>query len=236
MALHSDVPMRSTTSQQDLRNQGRPDITLADAVAKGAWSQSFRKLRSWSVTKITLRQWLSALRREHRHTLRLIIWDETDFQIPWELFFHRDGQPGRPRLARRRFRGDSLYNGVQRDARSLVKPVAQSCATAQSWASSIPISLRRASCYPGTATSRPTACRTCSLDWRTLAGRSASSMCGVTDSWPERSARHSCWHADGPNRPVPDARAAPIPDGCSAQRLRKRSAHARRPVRRGVGA
>jgi hypothetical protein len=93
LALHSDVPMRSTTSPQDLRNQGRPDITLADAVAKGTWSQSFRKLRSWSVTKITLRQWLSALRREHPHALRLIIWDETDFQIPWELFFHETDNP-----------------------------------------------------------------------------------------------------------------------------------------------
>ena len=93
LELQSDVTMQGTTSPQDLRNQGRPDITLADAVTKGAWSQSFRKLRSWSVTKVTLRQWLTALRREHRRGLRLIIWDETDFQIPWELFFHETEDP-----------------------------------------------------------------------------------------------------------------------------------------------
>jgi hypothetical protein len=94
LALQSDVPMRSTTSPQDLRDQGRPDILLADTVAQGTWSLSFRKLHGWSVTKIALRKWLTELRHDHEHPLRrLIIWDETDFQIPWELFFHETDNP-----------------------------------------------------------------------------------------------------------------------------------------------
>ena len=93
LELQSDVKMLSTAWPQDLRSQGRPDLTLAQSVAEGAWPQSFHKLRSWSVNKLTLRRWLTALRREHGRQLRLIIWDETDFQIPWELFYHETDNP-----------------------------------------------------------------------------------------------------------------------------------------------
>jgi hypothetical protein len=93
LELQCDTPMRSTPSSQDLRSQGRPDLTLADVAVKHTWRQSFHALRSWSVNKLTLRQWLTALRRRHGRRLRLIIWDETDFQIPWELFFHETDDP-----------------------------------------------------------------------------------------------------------------------------------------------
>jgi hypothetical protein len=92
LELQSDVQIRGT-AEQVLPNQRRPDITLASAVTKQKWRESLLELRSWSVNKVTLRQWLTALRRKHGRRLRLIIWDETDFQIPWELFFHETGDP-----------------------------------------------------------------------------------------------------------------------------------------------
>lgn len=93
LELQSDAPMQSTASPQDLRSQGRPDLKLADVVVKGTWRQSFHAMRSWSINKVTLRQWLTALRRRYGRRLRLIVWDETDFQIPWELFFHETDDP-----------------------------------------------------------------------------------------------------------------------------------------------
>jgi hypothetical protein len=93
LELQSEIKMQSTARKQDLRNQGRPDIALADAVVKGAWSQTFVELRSWSANKLALHEWLTALRGKYKRQLRLIIWDETDFQIPWELFFHETDNP-----------------------------------------------------------------------------------------------------------------------------------------------
>jgi len=88
LELQSDAALRVTVTPQDLRNQRPPQLSLAGIAASGNWQQGLNALRSWSVTKVALRQWLTALRRQHGRELRLIVWDETDFQIPWELFFH----------------------------------------------------------------------------------------------------------------------------------------------------
>jgi hypothetical protein len=62
-------------------------------MVRGSLRSTIDALRSWSTTKITLRQWLTALRQRHGSKLRIIVWDETNFQIPWELFFHESDNP-----------------------------------------------------------------------------------------------------------------------------------------------
>ncbi|BCY08789.1 CHAT domain-containing protein [Actinoplanes sp. L3-i22] len=94
LELQSDAALRISVTAQDLRNQRRPRLGLAGIAAAGTWRQGLDALHSWSVTKVALRQWLTALRRQHGRGLRLIVWDETDFQIPWELFFHETDDPG----------------------------------------------------------------------------------------------------------------------------------------------
>ena len=65
---------------------------LADALDHGISEPEavdfYIKLLNWAQTKYELTDWLTALRREIRTDLRLIVWDDTDFGIPWELFWH----------------------------------------------------------------------------------------------------------------------------------------------------
>jgi CHAT domain len=46
-------------------------------------------LKEWSYTKYELSRWLTMLRSTLDTQLRLIVWDDTDFGIAWELFWHR---------------------------------------------------------------------------------------------------------------------------------------------------
>jgi CHAT domain len=93
LELQSDHELHRTGSPQDMSSQGRPDIALADVILRGSLRESIGALHTWSVNKLALRQWLTALRRRHGRRLRLIIWDETNFQIPWELFYHETSDP-----------------------------------------------------------------------------------------------------------------------------------------------
>lgn len=93
LELHSDAGLHRTGSPQDLSVQSPPDLRLADVMVRGSLRSTIDALRSWSTSKITLRQWLTALRHRHGSRLRIIVWDETNFQIPWELFFHESDNP-----------------------------------------------------------------------------------------------------------------------------------------------
>jgi len=74
---------------------------MADLVASEQWNRdsrcavrSYDYLINWSDTKHTLTRWLTTLRKELGPDLQLIIWDDTDFEIPWELFRHSmEGEP-----------------------------------------------------------------------------------------------------------------------------------------------
>ena len=80
------------TNQEELRNQRRIDMILADEMdgplGREAAIRCYAFLQAWSSTKYGLTQWLTTLRREAGPKLRLIVWDDTDFGIPWELFWH----------------------------------------------------------------------------------------------------------------------------------------------------
>jgi len=101
LEMHFRGQIRTTSKPADLTNQRRPYLVMADVVASREWVhdsacavKSYNKLVNWSDTKYTLTKWLTILRQELGHELQLIIWDDTDFEIPWELFRHSmDGKP-----------------------------------------------------------------------------------------------------------------------------------------------
>jgi CHAT domain len=85
------------TTEDELRDQGRLGTILANEIdgevelAKAV--ECYRWLQTWSITKHRLSEWLTELRSkaaEEKFVLRLIVWDDTDFGIPWELFWHGD--------------------------------------------------------------------------------------------------------------------------------------------------
>ncbi|GGW50227.1 CHAT domain-containing protein [Streptomyces xantholiticus] len=87
-------------AQQDFPAYDRPDIALAKLVAKGgkAPSEVLATMRSWSSRRRELTRWLDDRRCAHGDSLELVIWDETGYGIPWELFW-LSPQPGSGRRA-----------------------------------------------------------------------------------------------------------------------------------------
>jgi CHAT domain len=49
-------------------------------------TRTLRRMLGWSHRKPHLTEWLSDLRRRHGTELTLIIWDHTDYDMPWEMF------------------------------------------------------------------------------------------------------------------------------------------------------
>ncbi|MFF7899678.1 CHAT domain-containing protein [Streptomyces sp. NPDC088817] len=67
----------------------RPNIALAHLVARGGVppTKVLATMRRWSQNKPDLTRWLHDRRCEHGDDLELVIWDETGYGIPWELFW-----------------------------------------------------------------------------------------------------------------------------------------------------
>lgn len=82
---------------QDFPEYSRPDIALASLVAPDGIppTEVFAKMRTWSRNKPDLASWLYERRCEHGEALQLVIWDETGYGIPWELFWLKP-PPGSP--------------------------------------------------------------------------------------------------------------------------------------------
>jgi hypothetical protein len=92
LELHYRGKMRGTNKPDELRNQRRPGTVLADELNEGTSPadalRHYEYMRNWSDGKYKLTRWLTMLRREAGARLRLVVWDNTDFGIPWELFWH----------------------------------------------------------------------------------------------------------------------------------------------------
>jgi hypothetical protein len=78
-----------------------PKLELGTLISKDTGESPARtalRLASWSRTKTELVAWLTAIQQRHSDQLTLIIRDNTDFGIPWELFRlppdARHGTPG----------------------------------------------------------------------------------------------------------------------------------------------
>ncbi|MFF4621981.1 CHAT domain-containing protein [Nonomuraea jabiensis] len=73
---------------------GRPGLALATLMARDAKAggvapaETLHAMRAWSESKGPLVRWLNQL-RGHHPDLHLVIWDDTDFDIPWELLWLR---------------------------------------------------------------------------------------------------------------------------------------------------
>jgi len=81
--------MMWASDPEDLRHQLKPGMTLARKLSGGASIDTavdcYRFMLNWSLGKDGLKRWIADLRQALGTELRLIIWDETNFGIPWEL-------------------------------------------------------------------------------------------------------------------------------------------------------
>jgi hypothetical protein len=79
---------RLVPDEKDLRSQLKPDFMLSRDLKNtiDSAAECYHHLLNWSTGKYALRRWIATLRRAMGDEVRLIIWDDTDFGIPWELF------------------------------------------------------------------------------------------------------------------------------------------------------
>jgi hypothetical protein len=68
---------------------GRPQLELSSlASAEGELpADVLTIMQTWSRPKTQLTRWLDARRATHGNQLQLVIWDDTGYRIPWELFW-----------------------------------------------------------------------------------------------------------------------------------------------------
>jgi hypothetical protein len=93
-----------TGSETDLSSQLKPEQSIGEVldtadgnvdnpVLREAAVGYFKLILAWSRTKYSLHRWLTDLRRVVGADLRLVVWDDTDLGLPWELYrFQVDDQ------------------------------------------------------------------------------------------------------------------------------------------------
>lgn len=79
------APVKST------RHGRPPRIALGSLITGQSGGESpavsLHRMRGWSRSKHELLSWLARIRARHGDDLRLIIWDDSRFDIPWELLW-----------------------------------------------------------------------------------------------------------------------------------------------------
>ena len=92
LEMYSHRGIQMAKDRAALERQGRPGLVLAEKLVRdvdlAVAEECYDELLDWSNTKPELTSWLTELRRDIGDDLRLIIWDDTDFGISWELFWH----------------------------------------------------------------------------------------------------------------------------------------------------
>ena len=93
------VPCSATTNAQLRRQRPDTDISLAQLTSRYRlnpqpryWRDAFGKVRNWWKGLYPLTSWLGSL-VDADDDPRLIIWDETDYEIPWEPFYRDPRMP-----------------------------------------------------------------------------------------------------------------------------------------------
>jgi hypothetical protein len=82
--LSAELPLESTVTSQQLRP---PDIGLGNVTEEGEFpSEVLLAILEWSGNQQPLLAWIAELRALHPD-LQLVIWDDTDYDIPWELLW-----------------------------------------------------------------------------------------------------------------------------------------------------
>ncbi|MFE9994108.1 CHAT domain-containing protein [Streptomyces avermitilis] len=64
-----------------------PALGLGNLNEKGQFpSEVLRAIKHWSDNQAELGRWINRIRARHGDELRLIVWDDTGYELPWELF------------------------------------------------------------------------------------------------------------------------------------------------------
>jgi hypothetical protein len=71
---------------------GRPDLDLGTNIAPGGPppAEFLDAMGEWSYYKGELTRWLNHVRHRHAGKLQLVVWDNSELRIPWELFWLPD--------------------------------------------------------------------------------------------------------------------------------------------------
>ncbi|MFS8198756.1 CHAT domain-containing protein [Streptomyces sp. CWNU-52B] len=76
-----------------------PAVGLGNLAPSGEFpSEILRGIQHWSGNQGELADWINRARARHGDVLRLIVWDDTGYELPWEAFWvppdHEHGLPG----------------------------------------------------------------------------------------------------------------------------------------------
>ncbi|MDG4773610.1 CHAT domain-containing protein [Solwaraspora sp. WMMD792] len=74
----------------DVAQQVIPTLSLTDITQRETWLDDYRQVRGWWREMTRLRQWMQELLTPN--PIRLIVWDNTPYQIPWELYYLHEPQ------------------------------------------------------------------------------------------------------------------------------------------------
>jgi hypothetical protein len=87
--FHHRGTVRSAATDDDLADQRPADLALADIDNAGPrpWQSAYHRTMAWWATKHTLVTWMRDLLADD--DARLVVWDNTSHEIPWELFYDR---------------------------------------------------------------------------------------------------------------------------------------------------
>jgi CHAT domain len=83
-----------TSNDDDVRAQEAINLTLQQIAERRKWKQDHDELRNWWRELAGLRRWMQQLVRVPG--IRLIVWDNTGYQLPWELYYLDKTDPQRP--------------------------------------------------------------------------------------------------------------------------------------------
>lgn len=86
------------STDAEIADQEVPDLSLASIAERQQWRDDYYELMDWWADKAHLRRWIrQLLMAAHTTSARLVVWDNTNHQIPWELYYvgpSASGDPG----------------------------------------------------------------------------------------------------------------------------------------------
>ncbi|TCO59851.1 CHAT domain-containing protein [Actinocrispum wychmicini] len=91
--FHYRGGVRTAARPSDLADQRPPDLALATLAERTRgqgtpWQDAYWECMNWADTKHKLVTWIRDLLAAP-DAPRLVVWDNTDYEIPWELYYHR---------------------------------------------------------------------------------------------------------------------------------------------------
>jgi len=92
--FHYGRKVKRADRPHELAEQRPPKLALAtlgeqvaNSEAANPWAAKYYEIAEWWRTKHRLEEWIDRLRAE-QPAPQLVVWDQTTFEIPWELYYH----------------------------------------------------------------------------------------------------------------------------------------------------